>query len=51
MGEGYFPKPVKIGLRVNAWKVEEIEAWLGSRQRAEIGGAAPSANGGVLASV
>jgi len=29
--EGVFPKPIKIGLRRNAWIESEIDAWI--RQR------------------
>ena len=29
-----FPKPVKLGPRINAWRLEEVDAWLDSRPRA-----------------
>ena len=29
---GNFPKPIKIGSRAIAWKLEDIEAWIESRQ-------------------
>ena len=29
--EGTFPKPVKLGERITAWKLEDIEAWLAAR--------------------
>ena len=28
MEAGMFPKPFKLGVRLNAWRVETIEAWL-----------------------
>ncbi|WP_448658293.1 helix-turn-helix transcriptional regulator [Sphingomonas sp. CJ99] len=31
MAEGDFPKPVKIGGRINAWPVQDIDAWIQSR--------------------
>jgi prophage regulatory protein len=29
---GKFPKPVKIGLKVNAWRVSEVQEWIDSRK-------------------
>ena len=29
--EGTFPKPVKLGERITAWRMDEIEAWLVAR--------------------
>ncbi len=29
---GLFPAPVKIGLRASAWRVEDVDAWLVSRE-------------------
>ncbi len=31
MGDGTFPKPVKIGARANAWPENEIADWINSR--------------------
>lgn len=31
-----FPKPVKLGNRITAWKLEDVAAWLSSRH--EVGG-------------
>ena len=28
MAEGSFPKPLKLGARAVAWRVEDIDAWL-----------------------
>ena len=28
---GHFPKPFKLGLRLNAWRVETIETWLATQ--------------------
>jgi prophage regulatory protein len=32
---GSFPKPVKLGARAVAWRSDELDAWVASRQRAE----------------
>lgn len=29
---GEFPKPIKLSERVTAWKVEDIRAWMASRE-------------------
>jgi predicted DNA-binding transcriptional regulator AlpA len=29
--DGSFPKPVKLGDRITAWQVSEIEEWLAAR--------------------
>jgi len=29
--DGTFPKPVKLGERITAWKFDDIEAWLAAR--------------------
>jgi prophage regulatory protein len=29
---GKFPKPVKIGIKVNAWRVSEVQEWIDSRK-------------------
>ena len=34
MAEGKFPKPVKIGSRLNAWPDAEIADWIASRIQA-----------------
>lgn len=31
MAAGHFPRPVKIGGRLNAWPVTEIDAWIEAR--------------------
>ncbi len=31
---GEFPRPIKLSERVTAWKVEDIRAWLNSRESA-----------------
>ena len=30
---GKFPKPIKLGLRMAAWRVAVIEAWIAERER------------------
>jgi prophage regulatory protein len=30
---GQFPKPIKLGLRMAAWRVSTIEAWIADRER------------------
>ena len=32
MAEERFPKPVKLGERAVAWREDDIEAWLNSRE-------------------
>lgn len=32
--DGAFPKPVKLGERITAWKVGEVRAWLASKAAA-----------------
>ena len=29
---GHFPKPVKLGPRTTAWRVEDVRAWMDARQ-------------------
>jgi prophage regulatory protein len=36
MSEGNFPKPVKIGGRINAWPDVEIAAWIEARIEARV---------------
>jgi len=31
IASGNFPKPFKLGERLNAWRVETIEAWLAAK--------------------
>lgn len=31
MSSGAFPKPVKIGQRINAWPADEVEKWIAGR--------------------
>jgi prophage regulatory protein len=31
--EGSFPKPIKLGERITAWRMEDVEAWLTARHR------------------
>jgi predicted DNA-binding transcriptional regulator AlpA len=31
--EGTFPKPVKLGERITAWHMEDIEQWLAARHK------------------
>jgi len=31
--EGTFPKPVKLGDRITAWHIEDIELWLSKRHQ------------------
>lgn len=33
MGEGRFPKPVKLGAHMVAWPEDTIDAWIASTQR------------------
>jgi prophage regulatory protein len=39
MKAGLFPKPIKIGSRAVAWKSSEIEEFINSRKRSDIGNA------------
>ncbi len=32
ISQGEFPRPVRLGRRAVGWRVEEVEAWLFSRQ-------------------
>ena len=32
MANGRFPKPVRLGLRVVAWSIEDLEAWERARK-------------------
>jgi prophage regulatory protein len=34
--EGTFPKPVKLGERITAWHMDDIEAWLTARHKESI---------------
>ena len=34
MGEGAFPRPLRVGVRAVRWPESEIEAWLATRPRA-----------------
>ena len=34
MGEGAFPRPLRVGVRAVRWRESEIEDWLVSRPRA-----------------
>lgn len=29
--DGTFPKPVKLGERITAWKIEDVDEWLAAR--------------------
>ena len=31
--EGTFPKPVKLGERITAWHMDDIEQWLAARHK------------------
>lgn len=31
VNSGSFPKPIKLGERVNGWKVETVKAWLDAK--------------------
>ncbi len=37
MHAGAFPKPIRLGERAVGWKADEIDEWLTSRERADIG--------------
>ena len=37
MGDGYFPKPIKLGPKAVGWRYSEVQAWLKDRERAQIG--------------
>lgn len=37
---GKFPKPIKLGARSVAWRVEDVEAWIEARMNARNGGIA-----------
>ena len=34
MGEGAFPRPLRVGVRAVRWPESEVEAWLATRPRA-----------------
>ena len=34
MNSGAFPRPIKLGMRAVGWRRDEIDRWLGSRERA-----------------
>ncbi|HHQ4748484.1 helix-turn-helix transcriptional regulator [Aeromonas veronii] len=34
VGDGKFPKPIKLGPRVTAWRCEEVHAWISSQGKA-----------------
>ena len=36
MGEGAFPRPLRVGVRAVRWREAEIEDWLASRPRATL---------------
>jgi predicted DNA-binding transcriptional regulator AlpA len=38
IAEGQFPAPVNIGARAVAWRIEDVQAWTGSRSRARHAG-------------
>jgi prophage regulatory protein len=38
VGDGSFPKPVKLSSRAIGWRAEDVDAWIASRQ--STGGAA-----------
>jgi prophage regulatory protein len=38
IASGNFPKPFKLGERLNAWRVETIEAWLNAQSANVEGG-------------
>ena len=31
IGEGRFPKPIKIGPACTAWRIEDVRAWIAAR--------------------
>lgn len=33
--EGFFPRPLKIGPRTQAWPLDEINSWMQTRERDE----------------
>ena len=35
--DGKFPKPIKLGARSVAWRVEDVEAWIEARMNARDG--------------
>lgn len=37
MKENKFPKPLKLGVRAVAWRSDEIEAFINSLQRSDVG--------------
>ena len=34
VNSGAFPRPIKLGMRAVGWRRDEIDQWLGSRERA-----------------
>jgi len=37
IGKGDFPQPIKLSKKTIAWPLDEVEAWLKGRKRANIG--------------
>lgn len=37
LAAGLFPSPVRVSARTSAWRSDEIEAWIDSRQRSPVG--------------
>lgn len=35
MAEEDFPKPLRLSQRLRAWRLEEVDAWIETRQKAE----------------
>lgn len=32
---GIFPKPVKLGLQMHGWRVEDVRSWMAAREEVE----------------
>lgn len=40
---GIFPKPVKLGAKASAWRIEEVRAWIAAQGQSKSGAIAPGA--------
>ncbi|SEF14506.1 AlpA family transcriptional regulator [Burkholderia sp. WP9] len=40
---GTFPKPVKLSVKVSAWRVEDVRAWIAKQGQSTAGAIAPGA--------
>lgn len=33
---GTFPKPIKLGERITAWRIEEVQSWIDKKIKGEL---------------